>query len=190
MQLRTVWEFNFVDEEALLPTVGLALDLQARLLEQLRSDPLAYIKDNTGAPRVVDLRSDRKSALSQNQKDETPRHNGLRHGLDTQADAFGEELYSKAKKGPAGTWLYEHPGTGRWADWATIAHWLRSHKVQEVLPTEGNRGWLRLPTSTVLASGAERFYYPREWNEFGSWVTKAQLQAKLEQFRKDKANAR
>lgn len=170
------------DREGMLP-----LQLEPKLLDQLRNDPEGYIKANTIAPRTIDLRKERTSALAA--KYETPRHGGLRNGLNTLADAFGEVVYAKAKKWAGGAWRYEHPATGRWSDLATIEYWLQSHNT-EVQPLDDKTGYLLLSVEQLLKVDAERYYLPREWNEFGNWITKNQLRQKLEQFRKDKANAR
>lgn len=169
------------DRPGLLPA-----KLEQQLLEQLRNDPLAYIKANTIVPRVIDLRGERTSALAAGEKYNMPRTGGLRHGLGTLADAFGETLYTRARAYPHG-WRFEHPGTGRWADLATVEHWLETHDT-EIYPVDEKSGWLLVKTEQLLNTAAERFYYPREWNEFGSWITKEQLRVKLEQFRKDKSN--
>lgn len=173
---------NRTDRTGLLPA-----QLEPNLLKLLREDPVAYIKANTIPDRVIDLRGDRKSALSANDGAQVPRSSGLRHGLDTLAEAFGEVVYAKAKQMTGGLWRYEHPGTGRWSDLNTIEHWLRSHDTS-VMPTSDHAGYLLIKVELLLRTGAERFYYPREWNEFGSWITKEQLQTKLDQFKKDKAN--
>ena len=170
------------DREGMLP-----VQLEPKLLHMLRNDPEGYIKANTIAPRVIDLRKDRTSALAA--KHETPRHGGLRNGLNTLADAFGDVVYAKAKKWAGGVWRYEHPATGRWADLPTIEYWLQSHDT-EVQPLDDKTGWLLLSVEQLLKVDTDRYYFPREWNEFGSWISKEQLQQKLEQFRKDKANAR
>lgn len=169
------------DRAGLLPS-----QLEPRLLELLRSDPVGYIKANTIAPRTINLRGDKKSALASSEKYDIPKTAGLRHGLDTLADAFGEELYARAKLQGA-SWIYEHPSTGRWADLKTIEHWLGSHAT-EVHPTSHTKGWLVIEVELLLNTQAERFYYPREWNEFGSWITKEQLRAKLDHYKKEKQN--
>lgn len=163
----------------------LPIQLEPKLRDLLRDDPAAYIKASSIAPRVIDLRSERTSALAT--KRETPRHGGLRNGLNTLADAFGEVVYAKAKKWAGGVWRYEHPATGRWSDLPTIEYWLQSHDTEvQLLDDQG--GWLLLAVEQLLKANAERYYFPREWNEFGSWITKEQLRQKLEQFRKEKAN--
>jgi len=171
------------DRKGLLPA-----RLEPQLLHLLRTDPVAYIKANSVPDRVLDLRdSTRKSKLAESDDHVVPKSVGLRHGLDTLADAFGEVLYAKAKPMAGGYWRYEHPATGRWSDLQTIEHWLSSHDT-EVRPSSDTGGWLLIKVELLLKTHAERFYYPREWNEFGSWITKEQLQAKIEKFRKDKAN--
>jgi hypothetical protein len=170
------------DREGMLP-----VQLEPALLQMLRNDPEGYIKANTIAPRTIDLRKERTSALAA--KHETPRYGGLRSGLNTLADAFGEVIYAKAKKWAGGVWRYEHPATGRWSDLPTIEYWLQSHDT-EVQPLDDKTGWLLLSVEQLLKVAAERYYFPREWNEFGSWITKEQLRQKLEQFRKEKANVR
>lgn len=174
------------DRDGLLPA-----RLEPALLQLLLDDPVAYIKANTVPDRVVDLRGlqvRRTSKLAAMGEQVVPKSTGLRHGLDTLADAFGESLYTKAKAiTTGGSWRYEHPATGRWSDLQTVEHWLKSHAT-EVQAVDDSRGWLLISAELLLKTGAERFYYPREWNDFGSWITKEQLRTKLEQFRKDKAN--
>ncbi len=170
------------DRTGLMP-----IKLEPALLVQLRDDPVGYIKANSPAPRVLDLRPERTSKLVANEKYDMPRHAGLRHGLNTLADAFGETLFAKARAGTDKYWRYEHPGTGRWSDLHTIEYWLKSHAT-EVQPIDDKHGWLLISVELLLASGAPRFYYPREWNKFGSWITKEQLRVKLEQYRKDKVH--
>lgn len=161
--------------------------LEPKLLELLRTDPVSYIKANTVPDRVIDLTGGKRtSKLAERQ--EVPRTGGLVHGLDTLASAFGEALYARSKK-VGSRFLYEHPATGRWADLNTIEHWLGSHDT-EVQGVDDKRAWLLISTERLLKTNAERFYYPRAWNEYGSWITKEQLRTKLEQFRKDKANDR
>lgn len=176
------------DRAGLLPA-----QLEPRLLELLRTDPVGYIRANTIAPRTIDLRSEKKSALASGEKYDMPKTAGLRHGLDTLAAAFGEELYTKAK-GQGRRWVFEHPGTGRWTDLNTLEHWLGTSKVGPVLQVNPEtssltqRGYLAIAVELLLNTKAERFYYPREWNEFGSWITKEQLRAKLDQYKKEKQN--
>ena len=165
----------------------LPIQLEPKLRDMLRDDPTAYIKANTIPARTLDLRGERTSALAA--KHQVPRHGGLRNGLNILADAFGEVVYAKAKKWAGGVWRYEHPATGRWSDLPTIEYWLQSHDT-EVQPLDDKNGWLLLSVEQLLRANAERYYFPREWNEFGSWITKEQLRQKLDQFRKDKDNAR
>ena len=168
----------------------LPVQLEPKLFELLLTDPVAYIKANSIAPRVLDLRAEEKqSALAAGEKHVMPRSAGLRHGQDALASAFGERLYTRAKILGVGHWRYEHPGTGRWADLVTIEHWLKSRETRPVFVDE-KRGYLVIATELLLQTKSERFYYPREWNTFGSWITKEQLREKLEQFRKDKSNVR
>lgn len=172
----------------------LPVQLEPTLLKLLREDPVAYIKANSIPPRIIDLREGQKtSKLADGERYDMPRNVHLRHGLDTLADAFGEMVYAKAKQ-VGGFWRFEHPGTGRWADLPTIEHWFGKRASGYVLPIDATdpklatRGYLTLNVEDLLRTNAERFYYPREWNEFGSWISKDQLAAKLAQFRKDKSN--
>lgn len=165
---------------------ALPVQLEAKLLHQLRVDPEGYIKANTIAPRIIDMRAERISALANSDRYAIPRNSGLRHGLNVLADAFGETVYAKAKPHPGG-WRFEHPATGRWVDLNTIERWLGTHDT-EIYPLDEKGGWLLLKTAQLLNTDAERFYFPREWNEFGSWISKDQLREKLDQFRKDKTD--
>jgi hypothetical protein len=165
---------------------GLLLSqLEPALLQLLRTDPVAYIKANSLPDRVLDLRGpQRTSKLAKSDDHVVPRSTGLRHGHDTLADAFGEVVYARMKGA-----LMEHPATGRWADLRTIEHWFGSHDTElQIVDNDKKSGWLLLKVELLLKTHAERFYYPREWNEFGSWITREQLQAKLDQFRKEKAH--
>lgn len=163
--------------------------LEAPLLKLLREDPAGFIRANTLAPRVIDLTDGKKtSKLADAEKQDIPKVAGLRHGHNALAEAFGERVYIRMKlRGSMGA-LYEHPGTGRWADLATVEHWLGRPQSTEVFAMDDKQGWMTLLVTDLLLVKASRYFLPREWNEHGNWISKEQLLMKLDKFNKEKSN--
>lgn len=102
---------------------------------------------------------------------------GLRHGHDTLADAFGEEVYVSRRDG-----LVESPFTGRWEPETG------AHNLVASVAVPGPPEWMILSVELLLRVDAERYWLPRRWNPGEGWVTKEDLSAMLNTYKKEKAN--
>lgn len=168
------------DRDGLMP-----VQLPRDALELLRTDPLRYIKLHSVSPRVVDLRSksnQRVSALVAGERYTMPKATGLRAGCRTLAAAFGETIYLRMRN----TFI-EHPGTGRWIKYPELERTLGTTKM-ELLITDDSKGmgWATIPLNDLLATKFDRFYLPRDWNPYGGWITRKQLDELHAQFVEEK----
>lgn len=148
-------------------------------LETLRKDPVTYIRNTTftmesaapgkgttvrrGTPVVV-----------------TP---PLRAGFDALAEGFGEELYVR-RRGEE----FECPGCGFWRPTASPQH--EHCKLEMVLTLRPvNDNWISVQVLELAKSNAPRFYFPREWNVWGSWITREHLREMYHRWLKEKETA-
>lgn len=168
------------DRDGLVPYT-----LDPRTVDLFRTDPVAAVASMSvpyGSPsstvkRVRDERS-------------LPSSSELRVGYAVLADSFGDELYARFD----GERLkVECPCCGIWANTvgkhftmacinpgcAAIGHQEEFHS-----PTEK---WATFETPKLLALDSPRYYFPRAWN-LGSWISWADLNAKYEQYKKEKAS--
>jgi len=79
----------------------------------------------------------------------------IRAGVDTLADAFGDVVYCRADT--IGSGHIECPGCGRWGASCIACGF--------TLAGEYQGQWFGVSVSALLASGLNRFYLPRKWNE-------------------------
>lgn len=100
----------------------------------------------------------------------------LRSGIDALADTFGDVVYCRADT--IGSGHIECPGCGRWGASCIACGFTFAGEYQGQ--------WFGASVSALLASGLNRFYLPRKWNEFGQWITKDALAAKYEKFSKER----
>lgn len=157
----------------------LPVQLEPALLKLLREDPTAYIRANSLPHRSVNLRTARKVAPTMQPLPSA----GLRAGHDTLAAALGDRVYLRLHQGRV-----EHPGTGRWVDISELTAWLPDcDPVEVALGTEHGRGWITISTAALLRSDTVLFYLPRDWNTYGSWITKDQLTDLYNKYMEDKA---
>lgn len=159
----------------------LPVQLEPQLLDLLRTDPARFIQANSLAPRTYDMRGDRTSKLAAGERYDIPKSVGLRACVDTLADAFGEHVYLRVRRGLS----VEHPATGRWVSVSALHEWLGTDAT-ELLASEAG-GWLKVPTPYLLQTPAQRFFLPREWNTYGNWIARAALHDMYEQFIKEKS---
>jgi hypothetical protein len=153
--------------------------LEPALLQLLREDPDEYIRSNSVAHRVVNLRAARNAKAATQHA--LPR-GGLRAGHDTLADAFGEDVYLRLR-----TDKVEHPADGRWVPLSEFITWLGGCVVRQVHGKDSGRSWAIVPLQALLQTDTVLFYIPREWNTYGSWITKAQLMELYKKFTEDKS---
>jgi hypothetical protein len=171
-----------------------ALQLDGALSKMVREDPVAFMRlmDPTmGRPQKLDIsmsvRKEHSAAI---------KSNPLPAGYDTLAEAFGDEVYCRMKRGGA----TECPFCGRWGAWArTTVKGFNSDRVDcehckvtfygQGIPTSRG-GWFKIPVVQLFNCardlGADRFFLPRAWNKDGPWISRADLQKKYDEFMKEK----
>lgn len=138
----------------------------------LRTDLQAAIEALTVLPRRVQVGVQRQKVYT-----------GLRHGLDTIADALGEEVYIRHRPGGVTGLQIESPLTGRWADLTQDPELQK--RYFGIVVHRG--GWASLRTEELLANSASRFYLPRRWNPSESWITRDTLAYMYDVYQKEKA---
>ncbi len=151
----------------------------------LRTDPTAFINATTIPPITVVVR-DKASTVP-------PR---LLAGYDTLAGAFGEKVYLR-RRDQGGVDQVEGPISGRWKKLTVVANSFGSFvddgieisgEFRPLSCTPERTPWLVVRVDDLLATGASRFYLPREWN-YPGWITRQDLKKKLEDFLREKAEA-
>lgn len=136
----------------------------------LHADPVTVIRSLRPAPTKIFVRRTDPASLSP-----------LRIGFDALAATFGDEVFIRRRGDQV-----ECPCCGLWADMHadTLAprrvSACRSMACGVKLPiTLRSDRWVSLETSSLLASpGRERFFFPREWNTYGPWITREDLETK------------
>lgn len=170
---------------------ALAIELSEKDANLLRTDPLRYIAATNFSQRTVRL-GDAVSVKDRTKVSLRP----LRAGSDVLAEAFGEELYLRMRRGGS----TECPFCGRWlartgTDGVDDSLFrCRNCNIAiagvRAVPTKSG-GWVALRTEQLLMfgegrEGCERYYLPREWNTNGPWISHADLKQKYEQYSKEK----
>lgn len=160
-----------------LPQPAVRLDEETILL--LHADPVAVIRSLRPAPTKVFLRRADPAAASP-----------LRVGFDALAASFGDELYTRRRGNQA-----ECPGCGLWADIGTSTPdpWLTASICRnlacgaKLAITPRNDRWVSIAISSLLANPErEKFFFPREWNKQGPWITREDLETKHRDWTKIK----
>jgi len=119
----------------------------------------------------------------------------VRAGYDTLADAFGDVIYCKMRRGGG----VECPCCGRWGLVSCDKNqngYFRC-KVGCDCPILGKAypmehgGWWGIDIRVLLhETTSKRFYLPRLWNVSGPWVSHEALKKKYETYLKEKADVR
>jgi hypothetical protein len=115
----------------------------------------------------------------------TPPNGLLRVGHDTIAEAFGDLVYCAVD--PASHQI-ECPGCGRWAEASTqrLACEITGCSIRIMGKLTG-RAWFVVGTDELLKLGLERYYLPRSWNSSRGWISRDELLAMFENFKKERA---
>lgn len=160
----------------------------------LREDPVAFLRmmDPTmGRPQKLDISTSVKKEHSVAIKP-----NPLPAGYDTLADAFGDDVYCRVRRGGS----TECPLCGRWGKWTKIdvggmyADRLICDGCEVEfkgvgIPTSQG-GWFKVPIvqlfSCAEALGVDRFFLPRAWNKDGPWISAEALRTKYDEFVKER----
>lgn len=151
-------------------------------VELLRTDPARYIEMHTVAPVTIDMSGGLKGqrALARGEHAVIPKTSGIRAGYDTIAEAFGEVVYARSRNNNV-----ESPKDGRWVSLDTLERWLGVAPAEIISP---DLGWIGIHIADLLKTTNSRFYLPREWNPYRSWITREQLMELLEQFEEEKVS--
>lgn len=146
-----------------------ALRLDDETIFLLHADPVTVIRGLQPSPAKVFVRRADPASLSP-----------LRIGFDALAATFGDEVFIRRRGDQV-----ECPCCGRWTDVRTAPEAnrpslsvCRSRACDITLPIvlRGDR-WASLTVSSLLAApGRERFFFPREWNKSGPWITRKDLE--------------
>lgn len=160
-----------IDRSGLLPFV-----LPDMLAGLLREDPAEAIRQLTPPAVVVDLREEKK-------KDEDPK--GLRVGYDAVADAFGDEIYCRAREEKI-----ECPVCGSWGRVENGSlQCLFCHVL--IRATSAGPKWWTVVTCELLytkTTEAHRYFIPRAWNPTPPWIEAKDLEEKYQRYLKEKHN--
>jgi hypothetical protein len=167
------------DRAGLLP-----MTLDAQTTQLLRTDSVAGIAALTYTQPSTPL-----GAVAKKKAEKTVYEPAsLRAGLDTLAQAFGANVYVRAKEGQL-----ECPGCGIWvpvpAGSLTSVVVTCAGRCKEQLVFSLYEQWAAVATVLLLRTELPRFYLPREWNYGKPWVSRETLQQKYDTFLKEKEQA-
>lgn len=110
---------------------------------------------------------------------------GLHVGHDSFADSFGYLVYCKARNETA-----ECPGCGKWnyiGRFPSISVSCRECGLNVEFSRAGENWWT-VSTEALCQSKKETFFLPRLWNEKRPWISLGDLEAKFNEFIKEKQN--
>ena len=160
-------------------------------VEMIRNHPSKYIEALSPPPRRIVLKvSDQVSV-------DASMTVGIRSGIDTLVDAFGNYVYIKLRVGGS----TECPACGRWKAMTMVGSngfgetrcygddGCGFFAPSKCLPLEWG-GWAGIKVEILLGIDAiKRFYLPRIWNTSGPWITYEDLREKYDKYIKEKENA-
>lgn len=180
-QARAVWQRT--DRPGLTPYY-----LDAEVTQLFREDPVAAI-EGMCPPSISP--STTVQRVQQERVKMVPI--SVRAGHDALADAFGEEIYIRAR-GRKDQVYIECPCCGIWAPIidrmsVCINQKCKAHVLLRVVRVV-NEKWAAMNIEEILETGSPRFYLPRAWNEGRSWVSLWDLQQKWEAFKKERESCR
>jgi len=165
------------DRPGLLP-----YQLPGQLVHLLREDPAEAIRQLNPTHQTIDLREDivvtEKASI------------GLRVGHDSFADSFGDRLYCRAKED-----RIECPGCGLWVPVETsdAGHSFKCVGCDLILSVlEAGSHWWTITSCELLGTNTtstQRFFFPRAWNKAPPWILREDLEAKYNDWLKEKQNA-
>jgi len=144
-------------------------------VELLRSDPVSVIRLMNIPPIHIDLRKEKPAPL-------TPIFVA---GHDALANGFGDEVYARVR-GTGGTAELECPCCGLWSTVDTEFVFNCKKKCKLTMPVRFTEKWAVVKVEDLLGLKLDRYYLPREWNKSHGWITRADLEALFEQWKKEK----
>jgi hypothetical protein len=139
-----------------------AMRLDEETILMLHADPVAVIRTLSPSPVKIVARRPDPATMSP-----------LRIGYDAIASTFGDEVFIRRRGDQV-----ECPCCGRWADVKGDSAVCRSMACMARLPvTMRSDRWASLPVPSLLVDeDREKFFFPREWNKPGPWVTREDLE--------------
>lgn len=155
-------------------------------IELIRTDPVKAVKAMSPPPVRVNV----GESLGKAQLGE-PMKKTIRAGHDTLADAFGDAIYCSLKSSGE----VECPMCGRWGRVSIAPNMLgqlNCHCGAAILGRAyvdkgAKRGWWGVDIQVLFQdTKGDRFYLPRAWNKTGPWISREDLQARYEEYLKEK----
>jgi hypothetical protein len=168
----------------------MAVELEPKMADLLREDPVKYIKATSPPPRRVKLKLSDKVTVT----DEVIAR-PIPAGRDTMAETFGDAVYVRMRRGGASECL----ACGRWkAQTSTDENkngFIRCKcgfsAVCKAYPTSAG-GWAGIHTGELLQvmehGEHPRAFLPRLWNTDGPWITYENLKQRYERFCEERDN--
>ena len=170
-----------------------ALALGEDSCELIRKDPDEYVKKTTIPPQRIVLKLGADARVT-----EAVDVGTIRSGHDTLADAFGEYVYAKLRRGGS----TECPACGRWKALTSVES--NGYGNTRCYGDEGCGffapckciplqwgGWAVFKVEVLLDIDVmERFFLPRKWNDSGPWISREALKAKYEKYLEEKESCR
>jgi hypothetical protein len=150
-------------------------------VETIVKDPAAWIRSMSVPDRTVVIQ-DRQIAT----------RSVLRVGHDTRAEAFGETVAVKYRM-EDGDIEIECPLCGHWTPeieaHGNVAIPVKCHQfdIEPILSFQVQGDWAFVSVEELLeVTQARRYWLPRAWNTFGSWISREDLADKITAFMKEK----
>lgn len=103
-------------------------------------------------------------------------------GYDMRADFFGETVFVRVREKKI-----ECPACGKWAGpVGTLAMSVSCSCGLKTDVEDLQDKWAGVSVRALVASGVDRFFLPRKWNENGNWISRDELQKKLSEYLEEK----
>lgn len=157
--------------------------LDEKVVHLFRTDPVAAISSMCPPDPPSVLLDLRKKAEAK--KTAT----ALRAGYDTLANSFGETIYAKRRPTDG---RVECPVCGIWSRVVEVElqKYVECHNQGCLLhnictPFQAKGNWAGFSVEELLRTGASRFFFPREWNDGQSWVSRFDLESRLSKFKEE-----
>lgn len=157
-----------------------ALRFSEETLLLMHSDPVAVIRSMSPAPTKIFLKRVDPATTSP-----------LRVGYDAIAATFGDELCIRRRVDQVecpccGRWARTGKEIGKCSELGYVLQCLnRSCGVALPITPRSDR-WASVRAEELLLQDVDRFFFPREWNKPGPWITREDLEKKHKDWLKIK----
>jgi hypothetical protein len=151
--------------------------MSAEEFELFKADPAAAIRRRIIPVQEVNLRD----------AQERP---PLRAGLETLADAFGDNVYVRGRTRATENEL-ECPGCGTWSvvnrKGRVPTFDCKKCRMGTTLVDFSPTGlWVGITVEELFETGVEQFFLPRAWNTYGNWISRDNLNVLYLTYLKEK----